>query len=340
MRIFKSLTAMGLVLCLSFSFTACGKNKADNSTTTAAATTAEYYENTQAFVTEETNFYDTTQAVITEPSTQAPAPSTTQTPTTTEAPTTTQPPTTMPPATEAPVETTGVGKYVSTYAGVEQAVFYPNSINASSDMLPVVAWANGTGFSYTIYENLIKKIAEGGYIVVANAETMSADGTAQIASLDFVISENSNSSSILYGKVNTDLLAVAGHSQGGRSSVNAAAKDSRIDCALSLAGSNFIEEAEKLSTPTLFFAGSRDMIVGAQKWVVPAYEACKGPAVYANLTNGIHTTCSTSPETYSGYAISWFDAWLKGDSSAKEIFKDGGQLSQDSSWQDFMCKGF
>ena len=237
------------------------------------------------------------------------------------------------------METTGVGKYVSSYAGVEQAVFYPNSINADNQPLPVIAWANGTGFSYTIYENLIKEIAQGGYIVVANTETMSADGTAQISSLDFVISENSNPDSVLYNKVKTDKLAVAGHSQGGRSSVNAAAKDSRIVCAISLAGSNFVEEAEILSTPTLFFAGAKDLIVSAQRWIVPAYDACKGPAVYVCLADGIHTTCSTSPQTYSGYAIKWFDAWLKNDDSAKAIFKDGGQLSTDGAWQDFACKG-
>ena len=321
-----------LILSLSLSLVGCGRNDADTTTTSITATEGLTY------APAETVYNIITQAEETQsPVTDAP---TTQAPTTTEVPSTeapTQAPETQAPATQAPA-TTGVGKYVSTYKGTEQAVFYPDSINTSTQALPVVAWANGTGFSYTIYESLIKEIAEGGYIVVANSETMSADGTAQIASLDFVISENSNSSSILYGRVNTDMLAVAGHSQGGRSSVNAAAQDSRIDCVISVAGSNFVEEAEKLSTPTLFFAGSRDMIVGAERWVAPAYDACNGPAVYVNLINGIHTTCSTSPETYSGYIISWLNVWLRSDTSAKALFTNGGQLSQDSAWQDFRCK--
>ena len=168
---------------------------------------------------------------------------------------------------------------------------------------------------------------------------MAADGTAQIASLDFVLSESNNSSSVLYKKVNTGKLGVAGHSQGGRSSVNAAVKDSRIDCVLSLAGSNFLEEAEPLSTPAFFMTGTKDMIVSSSKWVKPAYDVSKGPAVYASLKNGIHTTCCTDPGKYSNYIIKWFDIYLKGDSGAKAIFKNGGQLSQDSAWTDFACKG-
>ena len=134
-------------------------------------------------------------------------------------------------------------------------------------MYPVVVFANGTGFDYKIYENLLIKIAEGGYIVVANSETMAADGTAQRASLDFIISENGNSGSVLYKNIDTNNVAAAGHSQGGRSAVNAAAADSRFDCVISFAGSNFPEEAEKLYAPALFMAGTRDMIVNADKWV-------------------------------------------------------------------------
>ncbi len=355
----KKFFSVLLVLTMILSFVGCQNNTTDETTTqpTVYMPAETVWETiapppvteiqTQAPITEAP-----TQAPVTEAPTEAPTVAPTEAPTVpptvaptetttlapTEAPTetTTEVPTETP--TEAP-PTTGVGKYTASYAGVEQAVFYPNSMLSSEEALPVIAWANGTGFSYTIYENLIKEIAEGGYIVVANTETMSADGIAQITSLEFAIAENSTSTSVLFNKVNTQKLAVAGHSQGGRSSVNAAAKDSRIVCVLSLAGSNFVEEAEKLHTPTLFFAGSRDLIVGAQRWIVPAYEACKGPAVYVCLTDGVHTTCSTSPQTYSGYAIKWFDAWLKNDDSAKAVFKEGGELSADSAWQDFACKG-
>ncbi len=232
-----------------------------------------------------------------------------------------------------------VAKAEYTYSSVKQIVYYPDNIKSSSKTYPAIVWANGTMCPPDMYDGLLKEIAEGGYIVIANGETMAADGTAQRASIDFIIEQNGDSSSIFYKKVNTEKIGAAGHSQGGRSSVNAAAVDSRIDCVLSLAGSNFDYEAELLSTPTLFIAGSSDMVVDAGMWIEPAYEICKGPAVYASLKGAIHTRCCTNPSDYSGYAVKWFDAWLKNDSNALATFKDGGELSKDSNWQDFACKG-
>ncbi len=235
---------------------------------------------------------------------------------------------------------TGVEKYTDVYNSVEQIVFYPKSLKNSAKTYPVIVWANGTMCTYDLYEELLKKIADGGYIVVANAETMAADGKAQIASIDFIISESSNSASVLYQKINVEKIAAAGHSQGGRSAVNAAASDARIDCVLSVAGSNYTEEAERLRAPAFFMTGTRDMVVLSDSWVKPAYAACKGPAVYASLKDGIHTSCSAKPSTYAYYAVKWFDAWLKNDSASKDIFRSGGALSDDRAWTDFACKGF
>lgn len=223
--------------------------------------------------------------------------------------------------------------------GNGQIVFYPSNIQETNITYPIIAFANGTGFSYDIYENLLIELAKGKYIVIANTETMSADGTAQLASVDFLIAQSKDSSSIFYNKINVNKIGLAGHSQGGRSAVNAAAADSRVDCVVSFAGSNYTSEAEKLSTPTFFIGGSADMIVLAKQWVVPAYENCKGPAVYACKTNAVHTRCCTNPTEYSGYAVAWFDAWLKNDADAIKKFTNGGKLSQDGAWQDFACKG-
>lgn len=222
--------------------------------------------------------------------------------------------------------------------GNGQIVFYPSDIKESNTTYPIIAFANGTGFSYDIYENLIIALAKGGYVVIANEETMAADGSAQLKSVNFLIALNKDSSDIFYNKLNTDKIGLAGHSQGGRSAVNAAATDSRVDCVVSFAGSNYVEEAEKLRAPALFFGGSADLIVSAKQWLVPAFENCKGPAVYVCLKNAGHTRCCTNPEDYSSYAISWFDIWLKNDTDAKAIFRNGGKLSKDSAWQDFRCK--
>ena len=356
MKRIKILIAAILLFTLTFSLTACGKPTDDNKDVTAALNSTTVAQNQNVIVS--SNTLET--AMLSQPeSTTVPVSGTSTTGTTvsqaqstsvstdsdkstTQKPTQTQQSQNNNP-TNAPQQDNGVitavNSYSADYNGITHTVFYPQNAEKGNVKYPVIIFANGTAVSYTLYENLLKELAMGGYIVVANNVTMAADGTAQRSSLDFIISENQNSSSVLYSNVITDKVAAAGHSQGGRSAVNAASADSRFDCVVSLAGSNYTEEAEKLKAPALFLAGTKDMIVDANRWVKPAYDVCKGPAVYASLVNGVHTSCCTNPSTYTSYVLKWCNYWLKNEASAKSTFTNGGTLSKDSAWTEFSCKG-
>ena len=219
-------------------------------------------------------------------------------------------------------------------------VFYPKALETSDQTWPVVVWANGTMCAPVLYTELLKSIAAEGFIVVTNSDVMNGNGKTQVAALDWILAQNENPESVFYGKVDTLRLAAAGHSQGGRSVVNACAADSRFACAISIAGSPFSSEAKKLSTPTLFLTGTLDAFVLAAMWVKPAYNNCTGPAVYASLKNGIHTTCMFSPDKYVGCMTLWLRAWLDGDTAAMNAFRPGGALSADKALTGFACKGF
>ena len=218
-------------------------------------------------------------------------------------------------------------------------VFYPKALETSDQTWPVVVWANGTMCAPVLYTSLLKNLAAQGFIVVTNSDVMNGNGKTQVAALDWILAQNANPESVFYGKVDTLRLAAAGHSQGGRSVVNACAADSRFACAVSIAGSPYASEAKKLNTPTLFLTGTLDTIVLAAMWVKPAYNNCKGPAVYASLKNGIHTTCMLSADKYVGYMTLWLRAWLDGDAAAMNAFRPGGALSADKGWTSFACKG-
>lgn len=333
MTTFKKIFACVLALIMLITATSCGKkDPVDNSTT-------ENISDENVF--DDSDWYgdETTTESTTENSTTKPATSTTQ-----KQETTTKVPQSTTSTTQKSEDVTQAEKSVVSKAeykwnSKKQIVYYPTDLESGKASYPALVWANGTSCPPALYDGLLKELAKGGYIVIANEETMAADGTAQRESIDFIIAQNGDKNSIFCNKVKNDKIGAIGHSQGGRSSVNAAAADSRIDCVISLAGSNFTSEAEILSTPTLFFAGSSDLIVDAGMWIKPAYKVCTGPAVYASLKGAMHTRCCTNPTDYSGYAISWFDAWLKNDKNAIKVFKDGGELSKDSKWQDFACKG-
>lgn len=222
--------------------------------------------------------------------------------------------------------------------GSGKIVFYPKALEDSSAQYPVVVWANGTGCVTSLYYELLRGFAEAGYIVVADTTVMSADGTDQIDAIDYIIAKNIDAESVLFGRVDYANICAAGHSQGGRSAVNAAVADDRVTCVLSIAGSSFKSEAKGLACPAFFMTGSADMIVLSSMWVKPAYEASQGHAVYASLKGGIHTSCIISPAKILKYAVPWLDCQLKGDSAACAVFAPGGALANDSAWKNFACK--
>ena len=351
----KKLIAVLLILTLTFAFVGCGKNDETPTTTTPYVDSnlnnnynGDYVDNSYNDTTYSNS--DIVTNVAPQPTETQNTPNTTNSSsnssgnsTTTETAKPTEAPTTSAPKGLTPdsVESNGgIEKATYTTSDRTYIVYYMSELLTHDSKYPIVSWANGTGCPPSLYDGLLKEIAKAGFIVVASDETMAADGTVQIAQIDFVIDENSNKSSALYKKVNTSRIGVIGHSQGGRSAVNAGAMDDRINCVISLAGSNYVEEAEKLSKPVLFMAGSKDKVVDPQKWIVTAFEAVKGPAVYASLNGAIHTTCCSDPTAYSRYAISWFNAWFYNDGNLKSMFTDGGALANDANWSGFMCKGF
>lgn len=289
-------------------------------------------------VTEETNLSEPENTTAAEPqSTEPTQPQGTAAPTTTKAAETTtsggkhNSTTTTEPAKP---EVTGT----KTLTSGNKTIVYPKALESSSKRYPVIVWANGTSCPTSTYMSLLEKFANAGYVVVADKDTMTADGSSQRNSIDFIIKEAGNSSSVFYNKIDTDKVGASGHSQGGRSCVNAAQVDSRIKCIVSIAGASNAKEAKGLKAPTLYLTGTADMVVVSSQWVKPSYDATVGRTVYASLKGGVHTTCMTNPEKLSGYCIDWFDAYLKNDSKAMAVFADGGKLSSDSNWQDFASK--
>ena len=350
----KKFIAVFLILTLTFTFIGCGKSDEAPTTTTPYVDSnlnsnynSDYVDNSYndttynsgvvTNVTPQPTEIQNTPNTTNSSSNSSVSPATTEEAKPTEAPTTSAPKGVTPYSVES---NDGIEKATYTTSDRTYIVYYMSELLTHNSKFPIISWANGTGCAPSLYDGLLREIASAGFIVIASDETMAADGTAQIAQIDFVIEENSNKSSALYKKVNTSRIGVIGHSQGGRSAVNAGAMDDRINCVISLAGSNYVEEAEKLSKPVLFMAGTKDKIVDADKWLVTAYNAVTGPAVYSSLNGAIHTTCCSDPTAYSRYIISWFNSWFYNDNNHKDIFKDGGELSQDSDWSGFMCKGF
>ena len=324
------------LVTLCFTFSGCKKQKEDETTTTPEAITnsaQDVYAPNQDLTADSTEGAQGTQAVQSEQTTAQPQ---------NNQPTTKKKAATQSSVTQNSTKTAAaVNQEVTGTATIEngnKTIVYPKALESADRRYPVIVWANGTGCPTATYKSLLELFANAGYVVVADSSVMTADGTSQRNSIDYITNENSNSSSVFYNKIDTQKVGASGHSQGGRSCVNAAQADTRIKCIVSIAGASSAEEANGLKAPTLYLTGTSDMIVVSSQWVKPSYDVTAGRAVYASLKGAAHTVCMTNPEKLSGYCISWFDAYLKNDSSAKAVFADGGKLANDPDWQDFASK--
>ena len=291
---FRKTISILCVLAMVFSYAACGKKKTEQ---VVVENNQQDYQNEQNIiinndpvVTDNADSYQTEAYVQTQPAA-------------TQAPVQTQASQTEAPAqpTEAPTQpliehSFSVQTIIYDEVTPRQTVYCPPNMSTSNSTYPVLVWANGTMVTADFYASLLTDLSNMGYIVIASDENMSADGTAQLYSLDFVINEGNNPDSPLYGKIDANRVALIGHSQGGRSSVNAST-DSRVKCVISLAGSNFDYEAELDTKPTLFFGGTKDWIVSPEQWLVTAFDAARGPAVYGCLNGATHTTCTNKSPT-------------------------------------------
>lgn len=219
-------------------------------------------------------------------------------------------------------------------------VYYDEDLLNSGNKMPVIIWANGTFCPPVSYTALLNALAKAGYIVVASGDMMSGDGKMQIKQLDYIIKENSDPQSRFYNKLDVENVAAAGHSQGGRSTVNAINADPRFKCGISIAGSNTEDERESinLNTPILFFSGQADMVVPAKKWILPTYDVANGPAVYACRKNAIHTTCWVSPDEYVTYIDKWCRAYFTNCNNPTTADKVVAELAADDDWKDVKAK--
>ena len=94
-------------------------------------------------------------------------------------------------------------------------VYYPAELNFSKKKWPMVLMANGTGIRASKYKAIFRHLASWGFIVVGNEDEWTWDGKSICKSLDIMLKENVNPSSLFYQKVDTANIGLTGHSQGG-----------------------------------------------------------------------------------------------------------------------------
>lgn len=244
-------------------------------------------------------------------------------------------------------------------------VWYPSDMKENANALPLVILANGTGITASKYKAVFKHLASWGFIVIGNEDENSRTGVSSSASLDFMLSQNKNSKSVFFGKIDEDNIGIGGHSQGGVASINAVTNqdNGRYYKAMFTAsatssywgqenqfGTDWSYDLSKVNIPYLMVAGTgyfdagtaEDLTATQGQGISPLWSLKKNYATIPDKVTKVmarraNTDHSDMLNHADGYMTAWFMYWLKGEKQAGDaFFGDEAEILNNANWQDVM----
>jgi pimeloyl-ACP methyl ester carboxylesterase len=196
---------------------------------------------------------------------------------------------------------------------------------------PVITWGNGTCAQPRLYVELLTHLASHGFIVVATNWRWVGSGVEMQRGLDFLLAENADAQSPLFGKVETAMLGASGHSQGSAAAV-AVGADPRIVATVPIQGAGAPGVAA-LQGPTFLIAGELDTLV-TPATIDTAFQAATVPAVYGTSLGQDHLMPGRDPTPILKAVTAWFRTHLAADQQARALFYgEACGLCSDSGWQ-------
>jgi predicted dienelactone hydrolase len=197
-------------------------------------------------------------------------------------------------------------------------IYYPTTTGSYG----VVAVSPG----FTAYQSSISwigsRLASHGFVVITidtNTTSDQPDSRARQlkAALDKVVSLSSSRTNVLYGKVDSSRLAVAGHSMGGGGSLAAARDYPTLKAAVPLAPWHTTKNFSTVRVPTLIIGGENDTVAAVASHSIPFYTSLPSttPKGYLELNAEDHFFPQDSGEygLVGKYMISWFKRFVDSD---------------------------
>lgn len=226
-------------------------------------------------------------------------------------------------------------------------IYYPEELKNSDQKYPVVVILNGTGVLPKKYKALFKHLASWGFVVIGNDDGSTGFGKSADETIDLIISENDNSNSIFYGKLDLNNVGITGHSQGGAGVFTATTimehKD-KYKTAVALSPTHeetahvfgWKYDLTKINIPTLMIAGTNgdfetQSVIPIEK-MTQMYNKIPSSKAIARRIGAEHGQMLYSAD---GYVTAWFMWQLQGDKEASKAFiGDSPEIRNNKLYQD------
>ena len=188
------------------------------------------------------------------------------------------------------------------------------------------------------------KLASYGFVVMTIDTNSGFDQPASRGrqinnALDYLVGQNTSSSSPVRGMIDTDRLGVIGWSMGGGGTLRLA-REGRIKAAIPLAPWDTTSYyAGRSQAPTLIFACESDVIAPVYQHASPFYNALPSSIdkAFVEINNGSHY-CGNGGSIYndvlSRFGVSWMKLHLDEDARYKQ-FLCGPNHTSDSQISDY-----
>ena len=247
-----------------------------------------------------------------------------------------------------------LGEYKTSHLSVsadepmkQYTIYYPSELKDNDRKYPAVIMVNGTGIPASKCKAVLNHLASWGFVVVGNEDPSTGNGNSTDQTLMYLLSENGNSESIFYHKIDTDNIGLEGHSQGGAGVFSALTINEHGDlykAAVSLSPTHeetaialgWPYELEKISVPILMLAGTggdfeTQMVIPIEA-MNKMYDKIPSTKAMARKIGMEHGQMLYSAD---GYATAWFMWQMQNDAEAAKAFTgDDPELLNNPLYQD------
>lgn len=226
-------------------------------------------------------------------------------------------------------------------------IYYPEELKNSDKKYPVVVILNGTGVLPKKYKALFKHLASWGFVVIGNDDGSTGFGKSADETMNLIISENSNSNSIFYGKLDLNNIGITGHSQGGAgvfTAISIMEHKNKYKTAVALSPTHeemahqfgWKYDLTKINIPTLIIAGTSgefetQAVIPIEK-MTQMYNKIPSSKAMARRIGAEHGQMLYSAD---GYVTAWFMWQLQEDEEAGKAFiGDNPEIRNNKLYQD------
>lgn len=226
-------------------------------------------------------------------------------------------------------------------------IYYPEELKNSDKKYPVVVILNGTGVLPKKYKALFKHLASWGFVVIGNDDGSTGLGKSADETMNLIISENSNSNSIFYGKLDLNNIGITGHSQGGAgvfTAISIMEHKDKYKTAVALSPTHeetahqfgWKYDLTKINIPILMIAGTSgefemQAVIPIEK-MIEMYNKIPSSKAMARRIGAEHGQMLYSAD---GYVTAWFMWQLQEDEEAGKAFiGDNPEIRNNKLYQD------